>query len=347
MFYAIVYDENVDEDEDDEFGMEDPFADSTLDPAVAIEFQTVPDDDENESDDTNENAQAKARPAPKIPRATMPSWLKTNYEDTRERLLAEMKKNVSSRPTCYDRGTFIDGAPYPLFSIEKRTIISPEDFYKPKYFVFLPHTLVGRIPCPQCHESGTRDKKNQPIFLTPNGFPKAPRRVVDLDENIYVIGYRYYCRTCSKSFQSWSPRLLSSLPRSLALQFTHHLSYRNGLTDRVVALMRGCFLQGIGPTPFASMIRTNHIRQYEQRHLQYLEALYERSSAPLPYTGKYQPFSEFNDRNGYAGYTPCGRYFRDFYVHFMGLHADETDQYTDMLSASILQIDHSFKVSSF
>ena len=108
--------------------------------------------------------------------------------------------------------------------------------------------------------------------------------------------------------------------------------------------MRSCFLQGIGPYPFAQILRTNHLRRYEQLHLQYLEFLYTRHSTPLHFTGRFQPFSAYNDRNGYAGYTPSGRYIRDFYVQFMESNAKEIDQYTAMLSANILQVDHSFKV---
>ena len=110
--------------------------------------------------------------------------------------------------------------------------------------------------------------------------------------------------------------------------------------------MRSCFLQGIGPYPFAQILRTNHLRRYEQLHLQYLEFLYTRHSTPLHFTGRFQPFSTYNDQNGYAGYTPLGRYIRDFYVQFMESHAKEIDQYTAMLSANILQVDHSFKVRS-
>ena len=88
----------------------------------------------------------------------------------------------------------------------------------------------------------------------------------------------------------------------------------------------------------------NHTRHYEQLHLQYLEFIYARHEAPLHYTGWLKPFSSFNDREGYAGHTPSGCYFRNFYVKFMASHASEIDQYTAMLPANIIQIDHSFKV---
>jgi hypothetical protein len=127
-----------------------------------------------------------------------------------------MKKNVSRKLSCYDRGTFMDGSPYPFFVASKKFQLQPEHFYKPKYFVFIPHLLANMsIWCPQCLSRSEKGKNGQPICLTPNGFPKAPRRVVDLDENIYIIRpYRYKCQNCRKTYQSWSPALLNVLPRS-------------------------------------------------------------------------------------------------------------------------------------
>ena len=328
-----AYDENIDDDDIDE-ELDALFDDNTSNGSLSDEFRPIPDDEEENDSELGE-----------AHRATIPLWLKTDYADIREWLIAEMKRNLSRKPTCYDKGTFIDGSQYPFFDATKRFKLQPEHFYKPKYFVFIPHLLTGTpIRCPQCLSASQKGKDGQSACLTPNGFPKAPRQVVDVDENIYIIGYRYYCRTCKKSYQSWSPALHAALPRPLAQEFTHHLTFRSGLTDRVVALMRSCFLQGIGPYPFAQILRTNHLRRYEQLHLQYLEFLYTRHSTPLHFTGRFQPFSAYNDRNGYAGYTPSGRYIRDFYVRFMESHATEIDQYTAMLSANILQVDHSFKV---
>jgi len=65
---------------------------------------------------------------------------------------------------------------------------------------------------------------------------------------------------------------------------------------------------------------------------------------PFAMTSRYQPFSAFDDRDGYAGFSPTAPYFREFYVKFLGQHAAEMDQYTAMLSARILELDHSFKV---
>jgi hypothetical protein len=275
--------------------------------------------------------------------------LKQHYADTRERLTSEMAKNPSRRPTCYDRGTFNDSSSAAFFATARKFQPTPEEFYSPNYFVWLPHLLVSKIPCPSCLAAKRNAEKGGVQYLHAKGWPNTPRRVVDLEECIYVIGYRYACpqTACRKSYLSWSPDFLSSLPRSVSLHFTHHLTYRSGLTDRVVSLMRASFQHGIGPGPFAEMIRTQHIRRYEQLHLHYLETVYiHLRSSTAHFLLNFKPFGLFDDRDGYAGFTPSPNYFWDFYVNFISSHAAEMDQHMAMLSAKVLQIDHSYKVSN-
>ncbi|KAM6501786.1 hypothetical protein JOM56_001763 [Amanita muscaria] len=285
------------------------------------EFCPVPDDEE--AADVPEPAGLRES------RSSMPTWLSKNYADLRERLSREMQKNGSKMPTCYDRHTFMDSSPFPYFAAQKTYGLKPESMYQPTYFVWLPHLLTGKtgIPCPNCLAASRKDERGGLIKLHAWSFTKAPRRVVDVDQCLEVVGYRYSCghQECKKMYTSWSPALLSALPRALALQFPFHLTYRGGLSDQVVSMLRSSFNHGIGPLPFANMIRINHIRRYEQLHLQYLELIYARERAPYArYLPQFEPFGEFSDRDGYAGF--------------------EMDQYTSMLSSELLQIDHSFKV---
>lgn len=87
------------------------------------------------------------------------------------------------------------------------------------------------------------------------------------------------------------------------------------------------------------------MRHFEQLHLQYLETILIRAqSATGHFLSKFEPFGLFDNRNGYAGFTPSPTYFRNFYVRFISSHAPEIDQHMAMLSAEVLQIDHSYKV---
>jgi hypothetical protein len=354
----LVLDGNCDGDEDDDDGGVDVLLGGLHINTSATdneEFTEMPDDDEMDSGTQSHGGAAKPNASRSVPigkappqeRSTMPKWLSQDYADTRERLADEIRKNPSKRPTCYDQGTFIDGTPSAYFAADRKFQPLPEDFYRPRYFIWLPHLLVHRIPCPACVASNRKADDGGPVFLWCKGWARAPRRVVDLEECIYVVGYRYMCghSACKRTYQSWSPALRAALPRSLAMEFTHHLTYRSGLTDRVVSLMRSSFRHGIGPGPFAELIRTNHLRRHEQLHLQYLEMVYARVQAPLArLLAKFEPFGDFDDRDGYAGFTPSANYFRDFYVNFISSHAGEMDQYTAMLSALLLEIDHSYKV---
>ena len=127
--------------------------------------------------------------------------------------------------------------------------------------------------------------------------------------------------------------------------FRFHLTYRCGLTDRLVGLLRASFQRGIGPSPFVEYLRTLHLRYYEQQHIGYLEAVQERTqgivSGLLP---KATPFPRWNDPTGYAGYVPSHRYFRCFYDPLIEQHASEIAQHMALLSAEIISHDHSHKV---
>lgn len=160
----------------------------------------------------------------KVPRATMPTWLADEYADARTRLDSEITK--TGRPVCYKSGQFTMTAPPLVFSRVVPFEIEPQDFYRPRFFVWLPH-LFQRIPCPNCKDANRRSKRGQPVMLRVLGWPQQPRRVVDLEHLVFIIGHRYYCghEECKKTFQSWSPAILQAIPPPLAALFPFHLTY--------------------------------------------------------------------------------------------------------------------------
>lgn len=174
---------------------------SSLDSDVS---KNVPNDEEDEGSDI----------VFKEERSAMPHWLKTDYADTRERLAHEIMSNASKMPTCYERNTFLDGAVSPFFASHRKFQPVPEDFYRPCYFIWIPHLLSGRIPCPSCRLAGRKNLKGGIVLLQARGWPNAPRQIVDHDRCIFIIGHRYACIQphCKKTYQSWSPSLLAALP---------------------------------------------------------------------------------------------------------------------------------------
>lgn len=327
------------EDEDDDI-FDDTDAEVEY---VQNEFAPLVDDDDDILQGATVPAPAENTKA-KIPRSTMPTWLHDEYVDARTRLQSEIVK--TGRPVCYENGQFTMTAPPLVFSRVVPYEIEPIDFYRPQFFVWLPH-LLQRIPCPECKDTKRRTKQGQPVMLRVLGWPKQPRRVVDIEHLVFIIGHRYRCAhdECKKTFQSWSPAIMRVLPPPLVTLFPFHLTYRCGLMERLVGVLRTSFQRGIGPSPFAKYIWTMHIRYYEQLHIAYLETVRQRMQASasglLP---SNCPFPRWNDPSGYAGYVSSHRYFRAFYDSLIELHAAEMDQHMAMLSAEGLSHDHSFKV---
>jgi len=95
----------------------------------------------------------------------------------------------------------------------------------------------------------------------------------------------------------------------------------------LAALVRSSFGRGLGPSPFAEMIRTLHLRRFEQHHAQYLEMVELR----LPYVSPgiltlHEPFGAWDDPDGYAGFVPSHTYFRGFYDCLIERYARQIDQ---------------------
>jgi hypothetical protein len=316
------------------------------------EFVRQADDEEANEDSGSVNSHKPAavnpmrRGGPGKPRSSLPTWLRANYDDMCERLKREMSTNQSRRPSCYDAGRFIEEPPAPIFCPTNQTQLAPSMFYLPRYFIWLPH-LFHRIPCPSCKSASHRTSTGEVIYLRVLSWPRMPRRVIDIDSHTYLIGQRYYCGDlrCKKTYQSWSQSILDALPRSLVSHFPFHLTFRSGLTDQLAALIRSSFGRGLGPAPFAEMIRTFHLRRFEQRHAQYLEMIELR----LPYVSSgflalHEPFGAWDNPDGYAGFVPSHTYFRGFYDCLIERYSGQIDQKMAMNPLRKASLDHSHKV---
>lgn len=284
------------------------------------------------------------------PRSSMPTWLKNNYLRVRERLVKEMTRNASRKPTCYDRQTFYDGAENCFLAAQSSYDGSAAGiFHQPRYFIWLPHLLVNRIPCPACREARRSGTKSAVVYLQKHGFVDSPRRVVDINRNIFIIGYCYWCghKDCRRNYQSWSPSILSVLPGAVSDQFTFWLTYRAGLSDQLAALLRESFRGGIGSCVFATMVRALHYCRFDHLRCQFLEMVAAHSVGSLGdcWTSKC-PFGEFSDRDGYAGYVPSAGYFGRFFDMMVETDAPKLQQVICSRPATILKHDHSFKVQS-
>ena len=284
------------------------------------------------------------------PRATLPTWLAAEYQSIRERLTVEMKKNTSGLPLCYQRHSFYDGVDNPYLAARSTFQLSASIFHQPQIFVWLPHTLVDKIPCPACYAACRQGAKSSHVYLQRHSFAPYPCRVVDIDQNVYIVGYQYTCghKDCRKTFFSWNSAILDMLPRPLQDQFQFRLTYRSGLTLRLASLLRESFSAGVGPEQFTTMIEAAHYQRYDLLQCQFLEMVLHRSEQGALSTlwAKATPFGAFHDHGGYAGFVPSARYFARFYDMLVEESAPAMRQLIALLPADVIKQDHSFKVLS-
>ncbi|GBE82644.1 hypothetical protein SCP_0410290 [Sparassis crispa] len=316
------------------------------------EFHPIGDDDNGI--ESGEPLDGEGRQRAQL-RSSMPLWLANEYNIVREKLTKEIDKTalsrtISGRPDCYMQRSFYETVSNPYLLASSSFQIDPAVFYQPVFFIWLPHCLLGdRIPCPACHKAGRLSRDGKTVFLQKHGWVDKPRRVVDIDHCEYIIGYCYQCGNqphCGRTYRSWSPAILDILPKALAVQFTFRLTFHSGLTDRLVSLLCDSFRSGMGAETFTKTIQSLHYRRYDQLHLQYLEMIKDRKDGNLGmFFTKCTPFSAFGDRNGYAGFVPKADYFRQFYDTLIEFWAPEMQQCIAMLSARVLSVDHSFKVT--
>ncbi|KAG6818637.1 hypothetical protein H0H93_003273 [Arthromyces matolae] len=266
-----------------------------------------------------------------------PSWLSQAFEKAVAELTAD-RKSLAGSSRHYTAGNFWLPCKDPWFVLRKQDLM-PTDLFIPQFYVWDPlDALHGSgISCPNCSRTLTRD-----------GIVNRPRRVVDIDQCFFLIGYNYACRKasggCESKFRSWHPRILQNLPRPLAAEFPAHLTWRSGISLRAFGIVRSSFQNGMGPNQVADMFRVQHLRHYDELRLRYLHTKISR----IQVGGQtYEPFRPFDDRSdsGFHGYTPSGQWLRDVYDNIMESHQETLNQHTAMLSARICAIDHSHKIA--
>ncbi|KAF8996468.1 hypothetical protein BDZ89DRAFT_918852, partial [Hymenopellis radicata] len=277
------------------------------------------------------------KPAPKRQRRAYPLWFQRALDKAIEHIETTRKNRAGNgRSHVYAAESFWVPNTNPYFHLHKPEVL-PDDLFYPTFFLWDPENLLNTgIACPCC---GSK--------LNRGGIIKRPRRIVDIDDTFWIIGYTYECKgRCSttKKFRCWDARIISQLPRALALQFPARLTWRSGLSLRALGVLRSCIQSGMGAHQVANMFRMQHLRRYDELRLQYLHR--KASSINLP-GQTYQPFLPFEDRSnkGFHGFVPSGQWLRDVYDAFIEQYQVVFDQHTGMLSGRVCAIDHSHKLA--
>ncbi|KAJ3725737.1 hypothetical protein C8R42DRAFT_574618, partial [Lentinula raphanica] len=207
-------------------------------------------DDDELYDGVDQNASNTTRPR-RNPKP-LPEWLEAEFKRC---IQASHNRDPNGLPQLYhEHRTFYFPRPATFFTLTRnQRVPSPVELYDYAFFLWDPACLVpDGIPCPNC---GTK--------LTRHGHCERPRRFVDFERTVWVIGYRYKCPTCinkssgkhTVTFRSWNKCILNMLPKWLVNEFPAHLSHRSGLSRGVFTFMRTCFQHGFGAKQFANALR--------------------------------------------------------------------------------------------
>ncbi|KAF8996471.1 hypothetical protein BDZ89DRAFT_1149038 [Hymenopellis radicata] len=161
----------------------------------------------------------------------------------------------------------------PYFHLHKPEVL-PDDLFYPTFFLWDPENLLNTgIACPCC---GSK--------LNRGGIIKRPRRIVDIDDTFWIIGYTYECKgRCSTTkevsmlgctdYLSAPPRARSSISSSSYLE-------KRVVTALHLVFSGPAFKVGWVPTRLQNMFRMQHLRRYDELRLQYLHR--KASSINLP-----------------------------------------------------------------
>lgn len=225
----------------------------------------------------------------------------------------------------------------PFLSLQSQHRLSPSDMYKPKIFVWCPDIQYRiSIPCPN---DGCGRAMVQHEF-SPNG-----RRVVALDHCYYIMSNRMKCDNCQTTFLAHDTRIIAKLPLYVQSKFPAWLTARSGIDMELVAMTRTLFSEGFGPAPLANMLKENHTRKYHLLKREYLSFVkYKRQSGSVIYDGVVEEFGAFDDKKGYNGYVPSAPYLTELFLAYMSHIRIFLDKAVMKRDATILKVDHSFKV---
>lgn len=227
-------------------------------------------------------------------------------------------------------------------------VLFPEDWCLPRVLVYAPFDMRGpyRPSCPTC---GT-DAVIQDGWST-------FRRVIDLDECIFVVCRRYRCTKKHKGvcFLAWNTKLLEKAPPYIRHSFPVIFTHRLGVTQSVFDAMRSWTASGAGFGPFADFIKENHTRRHHRKELAYLSRLSD-VTAESPFgeprvsgctaeaAAQFPHFPIFSDSYGANGCHGSKNFFRSVYTRGMRRLEVKIKKRCAMVPARMLSGDHFFKI---
>uniref|UniRef100_A0A8H7XMQ7 DUF6729 domain-containing protein n=1 Tax=Psilocybe cubensis TaxID=181762 RepID=A0A8H7XMQ7_PSICU len=187
-----------------------------------------------------------------------PAWLQKAFNSKISESSSE-NRDENGLPLLYAKHrTIWFPQPSPYFLLLQNEP-SPSKLFNPRMCLWDPRALF-RIGCPKCK-----------FPLRRHGHISRPRRVVDIDSEFYIIGFRYRCGVCihpvsgkhTVTFNSWDSRILSMLPQDLAAEFPAILSHRSAISKPLFEIVRSGFQNGMAAKQISDTIRIHHLLKYD------------------------------------------------------------------------------------
>jgi hypothetical protein len=188
--------------------------------------------------------------------------------------------------------------------------VSPSDaYYKRKVLLVCPeyatHGVMPKAPCPSC---GKMDRVKR------EGWDPYGRKVYDLSDIYYLIGFQYHSTCCNKHYAAWNPESVKYWPREQQLKMPCVVLHRSAVDRRVVDMMGPLLDHGLGFQAIEKLIKEQHLIVYHELcEAPYYFGLDRRSKANVldfdnllasDSPAGRKKFSAFSDPSGYAGSTP-------------------------------------------
>ena len=110
----------------------------------------------------------------------------------------------------------------------------------------------------------------------------------------------------------WNAASNNLLPYSKGDEFPAFLTWRAAVDKGLIDLMRPLFDFGVRPEQFSNLILEQHAKEHSRQYLKY-----ERKLEEVNFQGKKpQMYSDFADKEKYAGVVPTGNYFALVYKRY-------------------------------
>lgn len=181
------------------------------------------------------------------------------------------------------------------------------------------------------------------------------RRVIGLDQNYYIMTMRIRCRDtaggCGKSYNLYDPIILEQFDQRLVAAFPAFLTHRSGIDKTLMTLIRAGMSHRVSANAWSKILRELHVREHDLRELQYLHTVQKdmkrANNKAISKSNSYLLFSEFDDKNGYAGFSPSRWYITNVYMDYMQHIRPILDQCMSALTGYVIKWDHSFKLPKY